>query len=297
MRTTLGKAGVAGLATAAIAALVTTGVASADNRDQVTDDGLSAIGLVLNGHAIVPLEVEDDDVDQESRAVPVSGLVGDARLVGIDVRPADGMLYGLGDQGGVYVIDAITGAATPVAPLANADLTDLPLEGAFFGIDFNPVPDRLRVVSATGQNLRHNTAGTTLVDGTLGYLDAAGVKQTARKVNAAAYTNNDNDATTGTALFYLDTKKDVLATTAAPNDGVLTEVGPLGIDAQGDAGLDIHSTIEAGIATGANEAFAVITNRGKRAVYSIDLTTGAASRIGGIDYRLKLSDIAFPQGQ
>ena len=35
----------------------------------------------------------------------LSGLVQDTRLVGIDFRVQDGKLYGVGDQGGIYVLD------------------------------------------------------------------------------------------------------------------------------------------------------------------------------------------------
>jgi hypothetical protein len=65
------------------------------------------------------------------------------------------------------------------------------LDGIFFGVDFKPVPDRLRIIRDTGQNLRHNvnTEGTTTVDGSLNY--TVGITTTG--LTSAAYTNNDLD--------------------------------------------------------------------------------------------------------
>ena len=66
------------------------------------------------------------------------------------------------------------------------------LTGTNFGVDFNPAADRLRVISDTGQNLRHDlTAGTTTVDG-LTYPPAT---TPATGVTGAAYTNNGRPRT------------------------------------------------------------------------------------------------------
>jgi hypothetical protein len=81
---------------------------------------------------------------------PVSGLQDlDKVLVGIDFRVQDGELYGLGDGGGIYTIDTHTGQAFKVTQLT------IPLEGTSFGVDFNPAADALRIISDTGQDLRH----------------------------------------------------------------------------------------------------------------------------------------------
>ena len=72
------------------------------------------------------------------------------------------------------------------------------LSGTSFGVDFNPAADRLRIVSDTGQNLRHNVnaGGVTVTDAPLNY---AGV--TASGIVGSAYTNNDLDALTATTLY------------------------------------------------------------------------------------------------
>jgi hypothetical protein len=88
----------------------------------------------------------------------ITGLdPGDAAIVAIDFRVQDGLLYGLGDGGGLYTIDPATAAATPVEAAA---LTE-ELDGDEFDIDFNPAADALRIVSDTGQNLRQPFSGAT----------------------------------------------------------------------------------------------------------------------------------------
>ena len=49
---------------------------------------------------------------QEGRAKTwkIQGLTG--KVLGIDVRPADGMLYAVGADGGIYTVDLQTGKAT-----------------------------------------------------------------------------------------------------------------------------------------------------------------------------------------
>ncbi len=95
----------------------------------------------------------------------VTGLTTDTRLVGIDFRPATGELYGLGEAGGIYTLDLTNANATLKARL------NVALEGTSFDVDFNPVPDRLRTVSDTGQNLRANVAdGLTAIDTPVSYV-------------------------------------------------------------------------------------------------------------------------------
>ncbi len=119
-----------------------------------------AIGLTTS-QRLVSFGV--DSPEQVTGIGRVSGLQGDRRLIGIDYRVQDGLLYGVGNAGGIYTLDDSSAAATKVSQLTVA------LEGTNFGVDFNPAADRLRVVSDTGQNLRHdvNPSDATTVDVTL----------------------------------------------------------------------------------------------------------------------------------
>lgn len=150
----------------------------------------------------------------------VSGLSGDARLVGIDFRPANRALYGVGNAGGLYTIDPRTAVATLIGQL------NVPLQGTSFGVDVNPAADALRVISDAGQNLRYSFAtGATFTDGPLTYPPAA-----AAGVTGAAYTNNDGDPNTATTLFDLDSTLDQVAIQSPANSGQLAATGKLGAD-------------------------------------------------------------------
>ena len=194
--------------------------------------------------------------------VAVSGLQAGETLVGIDLRPADGQLYGVGSQSRLYLINAITGAATQIGPVFPT-----PLAGTRFGVDFNPVVDRLRVVSDSGQNLRINP-----ITGAIAFTDPA-LNPGTPNVTAAAYVNNV-DGTSVTTLYDIDATTDQLVIQNPPNDGTLVAVGPLGVNAAADAAFDISSLD--------NTAFAGLTVGGVSSLYSVNLSTGAATLIGTI---------------
>src|SRR5437762_11361486 len=65
-------------------------------------------------------------------SVPVTGLQTGESLVGIDVRPADQVVYGVGTSNRLYTINPLTGAATQVGA-AGA----FALSGTSFAVDFN----------------------------------------------------------------------------------------------------------------------------------------------------------------
>jgi len=206
--------------------------------------------------------------------VTISGLAPGELVLGIDVRPRDGMLYGLTSTARLITIDPTTGVATVKATLA-ADSTDTTLPytaiaGTAFAVDFNPVADRLRVISNSGQSLRINVdTGATTTDGAI---NRAGV---APVVAAAAYTNSIPNAT-ATQLFDVDSASSVLALQNPPNDGTLVNVGPLGVTIAGDGGMDI-----AGGANGLVLAALRTTDGGPTSLYRVDITTGAGTLIGG----------------
>jgi Domain of unknown function (DUF4394)/PEP-CTERM motif len=213
--------------------------------------------------------------------VTITGLgTTNERIIGIDLRPSTGRLYGLSNTQRLYTLDANTGMATFVANLM-ADPSDATspftsLQGQSIGIDFNPVPDStagtppsLRVMTDAGQNLRINVnpgkAGLTITDGNLN-----GATQ---RIDAVAYINNDTNPSTGTALYGIDAMTDMLYSLVA-NTGAATAVGSLGMDAIGVAGFDVSGL--------SGVAFAALTNgaTGKSGLARINLATGAATWVG-----------------
>jgi Domain of unknown function (DUF4394) len=217
----------------------------------------------------------------------VRGLDTDQKLVGIDVRPADGKLYGFGDQAGVYTIDVRSGRATLVSR-ANVAGTPVVLQGVSFGVDFNPAADRLRIVSDTGQNLRINVVdGSTNVDGTL---NNAGT--TALGVTGAAYVNNDADANTGTTLFDVDTALDQVSIQSPPNNGSLVATGKLGVDTGANAAFDIVSNVRRGT-TVDNTGYAALSTGSTSTFHTVNLLTGAVSEGERFDRGVSLIGMAF----
>jgi hypothetical protein len=215
-----------------------------------------------------------------SNGVAITGLQSGENVLGIDIRPADGKLYALGSSGSIYTIDTGSGAATAVSTLT-ADTANTPagnplftaLDGATFGVDFNPVVDRMRVISDTGQNLRIAVdSGATITDGNL---NAAGTVRTG--LTEAGYTNSFSAACT-TTLFFIDANTDRLVRTPDPNNGALIDVGSLGVDSVSMAGFEIVSRND-----GTTVAFAALMVAGAQGLYQIDLTSGAATSLGSIN--------------
>ena len=235
--------------------------------------GLSGVALYGNGTKLARFSTEDPD--EAKKIGTIGGLIGDTELLGIDRRVQNGKLYGVGNQGGIYTLSASSAAATKVGQLS------VPLEGSFFGVDFNPAANALRVISDTGQNLRQPfgptgdaPAGATVDDGALNY---TGV--TATYVTAAAYTNNDLNTDTATTLFDLDITLDQTVIQAPANAGSLSPTGKLGVGANEDTGLDIYTDLRGGKAY-AVKGFAVINTDGAARLYSINLLTGDADSKG-----------------
>jgi hypothetical protein len=237
------------------------------------------------------------------RRTPITGLADNEFLIGVDFRPSNGLLYGVGRIGGdpmalgqLYTIDVGNGAATAVGARA------IPLNGNAFGVDFNPVPDLIRIVSDLGQNIRIRPADGTVAgtDTNLAY-PAMGDPNSTRlpRVVAVAYTNPDTDVQTNTVLHDLDVNRaadavpglvgDVLAIQVPPNGGVLNTVGRLGIDADDLAAFDIGFD---------NEALAAILRVGSESsrLYFVDLASGDATDLGQIGRGEQIVGLAIQVG-
>src|SRR5262249_38517330 len=156
--------------------------------------------------------------------------------------PGTGQLYGLGSSNRLYVIDPSTGAAAQVGTGTFA----VPLSGTVFGIDFDPVADRLRVVSNTGQNMRLNPDTGAIVDGdpnTPGIQPDAPLNPPGDVVSIA-YKNNFAGAAS-TTLYGIDAGSNMFVQIGGPDGnpspdlGAVTGVAGIGADVSEEAGLDI----------------------------------------------------------
>ncbi|MFE3329188.1 DUF4394 domain-containing protein [Streptomyces sp. NPDC059176] len=218
----------------------------------------------------------------------VIGLSGDTGLVGIDFRVQDGLMYGVGNKGGIYTIK--TPPTTPDVVVTKVSQLQYALSGTNFGVDFNPAADRLRVISDHGQNLRHNLNDHSTIQDL--NLTTPPLEGTTKGVSAAAYTNNDLNASTATTLIDINTTSDQVVLQSPANNGTLAPTGNLGIDAGINAGLDIYSTLSGG-KTVDNAAFASLTPYGAStpSLYSVDVFTGQATSIG--QFPLNITDVAI----
>ncbi len=221
----------------------------------------------------------------------VSGLRSGESLVGIDFRPANGQLYALGNLGGVYTLNQLTGAATQIATLngtttgAGAGFTTL--NGASFGVDFNPMVDRLRVVSDADQNLRINVDnGSTLLDGTLAF--AGGDPNSGTDPNVVGVAYEPNRPGVPVELYGIDTTTGTLVEHDPPNAGTLITVGTMGIDASSDLiGFDIS-----GLTNMAYAAFTISGGNPFSDLYTINTDTGLATFVGSIGGGASIVDLS-----
>ena len=230
------------------------------------------VGLV-DGKSIVT-------IDPATRKVATTvAIKGAGPILGIDVRPADGMLYGIANDGTIVTIDVKTGQATMKSKLSEAWKA-----GGTTTFDFNPVADRLRLMSSDGTSFRVNVDdGKVTVDGSHKFKDGDANAGKTPKVVAGAYSNSYK-GTTATALYNVEATTGMLVTQAPPNDGVLNTVGPLGVKLNGAVAFNI-------VAQGENNSAWLATGG---ALYAVDLKTGKATMAGKIEgLKGTLSDVAW----
>ena len=259
---------------------------------------LACAGSQANAEAIFGLTLGNSLVvfdsatpGSTSAPIPVTGLAAGQTLVGIDFRPLTRQLVGVaagpGGTGAVYSINPFTGAATSVNTIPT-------LTGTAFGVDFNPVPDALRIVSDANQNLRITVGGTGVVntDGTLNPGDP--------NVVGAAYSNNVPGGINGqTTLYVIDSALNSLLTQGgvnfppgvppvSPNTGTLFPVGGLGFDTSDLVGFDISRDTAIAYAS-------LTTPGGPSQLFTVNLGLGAATLVGGIGSGVVLRDITVSQ--
>ena len=233
----------------------------------------SIVYAVLNGASLTSFA--RNAPTQLSAPVAITGLQTGETVLGIDFRPADNLLYAVGSTARLYTLNPATGAATHVAMLV-ADVADTTepftaLNGANFGVDFNPAADRLRLVSDARQNLRINVGtGAVTTDTNLDFV--------APDVVAAAYTQSFAN-TLGTRLLTIDAATGTLQQQSPPNDGVLATIGRLdpALAFGPTAGFDI-----AGGDDGLSLAVLQPTGAGQSTLYRVNPRTGAATALGAI---------------
>ena len=214
-------------------------------------------------------------------------------LVGISFRPADGQLYGVGIGGNTESVfrDRSQHAARR-RPVGSAT----PVGGTFagaptYGVDFNPVADRLRVVDG----LESESAPTSTTSASTRTTRAIAGVDTETRLQPAAWRRRQQPAAGDDRLRPQRPRGDRVdrvrdhrrrqrqpgpsrrrrRPAQAPNGGALTQIGPLGVDTSSNAGLDIDP------ATG--EAYAILQVAGVvRPLRGSTWRLGAATLVGKV---------------
>lgn len=221
-----------------------------------------AVGLIGDK----TLVMFDTDTLAVSGTMDVTGVDS---LVGIDLRPANGMLIGVTPDNTVVTIDTKSGAATEISKMDMA----LPMEGGPVIVDFNPAADKLRYMSGTTNHRVDVDTGAVTVDGSLAYEDSDMHKGEMPEIAAAAYINSYGKPDK-TAMYDVDSKIGALIRQTSPNDGTLAAIGKFGFEGSGAYAFDVQTTSDM-----KNTAWLV---NGKT-LYSVDLETGKADKKGMIE--------------
>lgn len=223
------------------------------------------------------------DVANKTNIITISGLVEadkGEKIVGFDRRVEDraaapgisddsGVVYAISNKSYLYRLNVLTGVASDKITLIPATVNGqkdvfTSLNGTRFAVDFNPVADRLRVISDTGQNLSIDVDGGFVTTQT----PINGVANA--DIRAAAYTNSFRNAGQGTTtLFNLDSVGQQLLTQTPPASGTLSVVGGFG--------KDVGNTLAFDIAGNSNE-WALMTARtasNTNLLYRVNLLNGS----------------------
>lgn len=214
--------------------------------------------------------------------VPLTGLGANEALRGIDVRQADGRLYGSTVATGslsnsiirTYTIDPATGAATLVGAIA-AGLTGA--GDVETGYDINPAApsppgDRIRYVNINNENARLNPNNGALAGNDT---DLNGLSGTA--VIGVAFSPNIT-GTQGATAYAINRTSSTLSVIGgglglpSANGGLVSATASLGLTLAptGDAGFDVSPS---------GTAFAAMTDNadGLTRLYTINLAAGATN--------------------
>ncbi|RYY30214.1 MAG: DUF4394 domain-containing protein [Sphingobacteriaceae bacterium] len=220
---------IAGLLSAAMGAFTSCNKSDFNyNPTTVVKPSTLFVGLtnatIVNSVAVVPSQLvrynSSNNNQITAASLAITGLLAGETIIAIDYRPATKVLYGISNQSRIYTITLGTTAAAALVgtgPIVPA------IAGSVAAFDFNPVADRLRVITSSGQNLRINPVDATVIaDATINGVAGA-------VVTGAAYTNSVAGATS-TVLYDLDVASQKLFRQDA-NAGTLTEIGSLGLNA------------------------------------------------------------------
>lgn len=196
---------------------------------------------------------------QPSQAVTITGLGAAENVVGVDQRPATGEVYLMTDEERLYLLDTdsgiVTAVGTPFAPS---------LASTFLGFDFNPVTDRIRVVTQSEENLSVDPgSGAAAAEDAL----------SPSAITGAAYTNGYPGAAE-TVLYDIDSVDNALVRQDPPAS--LTTIGELTTSAPGSPAVDLVGNNGFDIPPGAASGL-LAADGPDRGLYRVNLAAGTVT--------------------
>jgi fibronectin-binding autotransporter adhesin len=224
----------------------------------------------------------------------LTGVTSGQSILGIAFRPATGELYAIGENaantfGQIYTINTTTGVATLVGSGFALPQASGAAAAGVVGFAFNPTVDRIRITNSGTENFR--------VDPDTGAIAGVDTTLSSANIDGTAYTNNVGTATS-TTLYGLAFTIDSLVTigglngSPSPNSGTVTTVGATGLvtTSQND-----YLAIEGDNGPGNNNSAWAALDTGTTSLYTIDLTTGAATPVGLIGTGTSINGFAVQQ--
>jgi hypothetical protein len=214
------------------------------------------------------------------RSVSITGLQPNETIGAIDYRPSNGLLYGIGvlasGPARLYTLNTTTGQAT----LVGSGPFHSFIGASPIGMDFNPVVDRIRLISNTDLNVRVNpNDGTAIVDTSVAFSPGDPNQNNNNSPLSLAYTNNVAGATSTTLYGIVSGNGPFLVTVGSPggspvspNSGVMFTVGQTGLGGY----FSLQQSMDISGRTGI--AYMVVDNND--ILYSVNLSTGHATAIG-----------------
>lgn len=223
-----------------------------------------------------------------NRMVPITGLPALKRIVGIDFRPSNGKLYGVGNDSRVYVLDTLTGAATAVGPEPFTPAIDF--FEVHFGVGFDPKTERIRLIvaeSAANYSISADD-GTAVLETSVTFRSTdpnAGVTPTIAGLGFVPLSAGPSPIlASATAvgpgplagvLLALDADLGVLVMAIDPQTGEFDTVGPI------DVVFDRCAELKVGVnSDGTVNIFAVILTAAGNLAVKLDALTGKATSVG-----------------
>ncbi len=254
--------------------------------------GQLVYGITKTNRSLITFDTDTPELIRSLQAI--TGVTAGQTIRGMDVRPADRMLYALGynpaDSGyQVYRIDPATAVATPI----NAAPGKLALGSTAVTFDFNPTVDRIRVTGGSNMNYRLNPNDGSIVatDMSLSYALSDINAGLMPRVGTLAYINSYPGAAT-TVLYGIDDSLQDYININPPNNGtlntMLTNVLPFNL-------ADLTNSMDFYFDSVSHSNWGYLAaNTGSSmndSLYTLD-SAGNLMAIGTVGYGIQVADIA-----